>query len=109
MTRSFLLHSWRTIYELCVCVCKYVCKCPGRPRLVGDDVLLLGLVVLDLGTFVEDLLGLIVDDDSKTHILSQFDDVVEDLSSGGWSNVNGDGQPGSWTAHATPLLTTKPS
>jgi len=49
--------------------------------LVGDDILLLGLGVLDLGTLVEDLFRLVVDDDSKTHILRQLDDVVEDL---GW-------------------------
>ena len=47
--------------------------------LVGDDILLLGLGVLDLGTLVEDLFRLVVDDDSKTHILRQLDDVVEDL------------------------------
>jgi hypothetical protein len=57
----------------------YVRKCPERPRLVGDDVLLLGLGVFDLGTLVEDLFRLVVDDDSKTHILGQFDDVVENL------------------------------
>ena len=48
-------------------------------RLVGDDVLLFGPGILDLGALVENLLGLIVDDDSETHILSQFDDMVEDL------------------------------
>jgi hypothetical protein len=47
--------------------------------LVGDDILLLGLGVLDLGTLVKDLFRLVVDDNSKTHILGQFDDVVEDL------------------------------
>ena len=47
--------------------------------LVGDDILLLGLGVLDLGTLVEDLFRLVVDDDSKTHILRQLDDVVKDL------------------------------
>jgi hypothetical protein len=87
----------------------YVRKCPGRPRLVGDNVLLLGLGILDLGTLVEDLFGLVVDNDSETHILSQFDDVVENLLWREKAISTEMNQLGSYTAAATPLLTTKPS
>lgn len=87
----------------------YVRKCPGRPRLVGDDVLLLGLGILDLGTLVEDLFRLVVDDDSETHILSQFDDVVENLLWREKAISTEMDQLGSYTTNTTPLLTTKPS
>ena len=87
----------------------YVRKCPGRPRLVGDDVLLLGLGILDLGTLVEDLFRLVVDDDSETHILGQFDDVVENLLGREKAISTEMDQLGSYTVNTTPLLTTKPS
>jgi hypothetical protein len=53
---------------------------PVANDLVRNDVFLLGFSILDLGTLVEDLFGLVVDNDSETHILSQFDDVIENLN-----------------------------
>ena len=87
----------------------YVRKCPERPRLVGDDVLLLGLGILDLGTLVEDLFGLVVHNDSEAHILGQFDDVIENLLWREKAISTEMDQLGFYTAATTPLLTTKPS
>lgn len=53
--------------------------------LVRDDVFLPGLQrlrFLDLGTLVQDLLGIIVNDDTQTHILRKLNYVIENLEVG---------------------------
>lgn len=57
-----------------------VWDCPDALPLVCDDVLLSRLLVLDLSTLVENVFSTLVHEDTKADILSQFDDVVENLA-----------------------------